>query len=162
MFNIQTWEWYQSSHLTLGKKANKCIFQNVKLFLVRPLCWKFVTSPPADQFWLAQNVLAVVSRNVCIGIGLKADSLMDSQTVSTMWCLWRQWVKGGAYQKTKKTGKKTCIGVSLVVSGVFSRIKHLNIYISHRPSIVKVKLLPRNVPIVTFTLILYSGEKHQK
>lgn len=31
------WKWYQFSCLTLSKKANKDIIQNVKLFLIRPL-----------------------------------------------------------------------------------------------------------------------------
>ncbi len=33
IFTAQTWEWYQYSHLTLGKKAYKHISQNVKVFL---------------------------------------------------------------------------------------------------------------------------------
>lgn len=32
MLTAQTWEWHQSAHPTLGKKTNKHLFQNVKLF----------------------------------------------------------------------------------------------------------------------------------
>ena len=35
--NMLIWEWYYCYHITLCKQANKCIFQNVKLFL---LWWK--------------------------------------------------------------------------------------------------------------------------
>lgn len=35
IFNRQTWEWYWSYHLTPGKKANRCISQNVKTIPLR-------------------------------------------------------------------------------------------------------------------------------
>ena len=35
IFNGQIWEWYRSSHLTLGKGANKIISQNVKPLLLK-------------------------------------------------------------------------------------------------------------------------------
>ncbi len=44
-----TSEWYQS-HLTLGKKANKHIFQNVKLFLEDEWIFKKVFRKPLKIF----------------------------------------------------------------------------------------------------------------
>lgn len=46
IFTVQTHEYYQSSHQTLGKKANEHVFQNVKLLLqgVLGFMWRHLFS----------------------------------------------------------------------------------------------------------------------
>ena len=66
IFNGQIWEWYRSSHLTLGKGANKIISQNVK-----PLLFKMLPAILSENRSLR---FSEYQRNACL-MNVLTDSL---------------------------------------------------------------------------------------